>query len=91
MDFGLPKTYSRVTGAAAIRTAWESPEKNLPEAKVWRMAEASLRPQTSPLQRRPAGKADGFGRICLPVAADRAFPAAVAIPGHFHALGPIRY
>ncbi len=41
----------------------------------------------STLQRRPAGQADGSGNLSAIVAADRAFPAAVAELGRWAEVG----
>jgi hypothetical protein len=64
--------------AAAIRRVLENPEKNFARRERFARREPSLRAQTSPLQRRPAGQSDGAGNLAATVAADRAFPAAVA-------------
>jgi hypothetical protein len=45
--------------AAAIRRVLENPEKNFARSERFARREPSLRAQTSPLQRRPAGQAGG--------------------------------
>ena len=41
----------------------------------------TMRPnQSTPANRRPAGRLDGSGSLFAPAAAGRAFPAAVAMP-----------
>jgi erythromycin esterase-like protein len=51
--------------AATIRRVLENPEKNFARR------EPNLRAQMSPLQRRPAGQADGSDNLSAIVAADR--------------------
>jgi len=47
--------------AAAIRSGWATTEKTFAACERFARGEPSLRAQTSPLQRRPAGQSDGSG------------------------------
>ncbi len=64
--------------AAAIRSGWATTEKNFAACERFALGEPNLRAQTRPRQRRPVGQSDGSDKLAATLAADRAFPAAVA-------------